>query len=164
MRIHLIHHVLSHNVKDSIWDFFFSSRRRHTRYWRDWSSDVCSSDLLDIDGWTLLLGVGIDTCSSLHLAEDVPLPEPIRAYFRIPDAIQRDYDPSEWSIGYGGTPEDAWGKVYAEAERRGLIWHHEIGNAACQLFKAHAMVQLYREWRRTDPFGLFGVPNDPEAR
>src|SRR3712207_8029221 len=27
--------------------FFFSSRRRHTRYWRDWSSDVCSSDLWD---------------------------------------------------------------------------------------------------------------------
>src|SRR5258707_2853500 len=27
-----------------VW-FFFSSRRRHTRYWRDWSSDVCSSDL-----------------------------------------------------------------------------------------------------------------------
>src|SRR3712207_4646323 len=25
--------------------FFFSSRRRHTRYWCDWSSDVCSSDL-----------------------------------------------------------------------------------------------------------------------
>src|SRR3712207_3654975 len=30
--------------------FFFSSRRRHTRYWRDWSSDVCSSDLR---GWSL---------------------------------------------------------------------------------------------------------------
>src|SRR3712207_7100795 len=28
-----------------MWLFFFSSRRRHTRYWRDWSSDVCSSDL-----------------------------------------------------------------------------------------------------------------------
>src|SRR5215208_7657099 len=26
--------------------FFFSSRRRHTRWPRDWSSDVCSSDLL----------------------------------------------------------------------------------------------------------------------
>src|SRR5690606_39867473 len=26
--------------------FFFSSRRRHTRFSRDWSSDVCSSDLL----------------------------------------------------------------------------------------------------------------------
>src|SRR5690625_6016483 len=27
--------------------FFFSSRRRHTRWPRDWSSDVCSSDLED---------------------------------------------------------------------------------------------------------------------
>src|SRR5690625_801370 len=26
--------------------FFFSSRRRHTRWPRDWSSDVCSSDLM----------------------------------------------------------------------------------------------------------------------
>src|SRR5438445_9938368 len=25
---------------------FLSSRRRNTRYWRDWSSDVCSSDLV----------------------------------------------------------------------------------------------------------------------
>src|SRR5947209_8447769 len=31
-----------------IFFFFFSSRRRHTRYWRDWSSDVCSSDLLPL--------------------------------------------------------------------------------------------------------------------
>src|SRR3712207_8032320 len=31
--------------------FFFSSRRRHTRYWRDWSPDVCSSDLR-FEGYT----------------------------------------------------------------------------------------------------------------
>src|SRR3712207_7355687 len=41
--------ILSVSVKDNIKSysvvFFFSSRRRHTRYWRDWSSDVCSSDL-----------------------------------------------------------------------------------------------------------------------
>src|SRR5437762_4523973 len=29
--------------------FFFSSRRRHTRYIGDWSSDVCSSDLCPFD-------------------------------------------------------------------------------------------------------------------
>src|SRR5256885_3337225 len=28
--------------------FFFSSRRRHTRLQGDWSSDVCSSDLVDL--------------------------------------------------------------------------------------------------------------------
>src|SRR5437763_4652305 len=32
--------------------FFFSSRRRHTRYIGDWSSDVCSSDLTT--GWSFL--------------------------------------------------------------------------------------------------------------
>src|SRR3712207_290834 len=37
------------NKRVLVWSrcfFFFSSRRRHTRYWRDWSSDVCSSDLV----------------------------------------------------------------------------------------------------------------------
>src|SRR4030043_453710 len=32
--------------------FFFSSRRRHTRGSRDWSSDVCSSDLAKVVGGT----------------------------------------------------------------------------------------------------------------
>src|ERR1017187_4097088 len=37
--------------------FFFSSRRRHTRYIGDWSSDVCSSDLLGApDGARLIDG------------------------------------------------------------------------------------------------------------
>src|SRR5207247_1688363 len=35
--------------------FFFSSRRRHTRSTRDWSSDVCSSDLPGNDDRELLL-------------------------------------------------------------------------------------------------------------
>src|SRR2546430_2805344 len=36
--------------------FFFSSRRRHTRFDCDWSSDVCSSDLVDL---TIEAGAGI---------------------------------------------------------------------------------------------------------
>src|SRR6266853_5157531 len=36
--------------------FFFSSRRRHTRFDCDWSSDVCSSDLLLIAGILAVLG------------------------------------------------------------------------------------------------------------
>src|SRR5439155_9387642 len=32
-------------LQDGSGGFFFSSRRRHTRWPRDWSSDVCSSDL-----------------------------------------------------------------------------------------------------------------------
>src|SRR3712207_3370179 len=38
---------------------FFSSRRRHTRYWRDWSSDVCSSDLGHGAGGTPSAAAGV---------------------------------------------------------------------------------------------------------
>src|SRR2546430_10750105 len=37
--------------------FFFSSRRRHTRFDCDWSSDVCSSDLAGSAAGTVLLRV-----------------------------------------------------------------------------------------------------------
>src|SRR5207245_8775387 len=39
--------------------FFFSSRRRHTRCYRDWSSDVCSSDLVC---FLFLVGLSFFTC------------------------------------------------------------------------------------------------------
>src|SRR3712207_7105491 len=47
--------------------FFFSSRRRHTRYWRDWSSDVCSSDLLPCDSLLFTAGLLINTQDVLPL-------------------------------------------------------------------------------------------------
>src|SRR5690606_40226928 len=37
--------------------FFFSSRRRHTRFSRDWSSDVCSSDLKTALGIYLIAAI-----------------------------------------------------------------------------------------------------------
>src|SRR6266436_1959503 len=40
--------IVSRCESDLLW-FFFSSRRRHTRCSRDWSSDVCSSDLAEFD-------------------------------------------------------------------------------------------------------------------
>src|SRR2546429_5036886 len=50
--------------------FFFSSRRRHTRCSRDWSSDVCSSDLLRRNaGFTLftiaIVGLGVGASSTI---------------------------------------------------------------------------------------------------
>src|SRR5438094_5564208 len=37
--------ILSHEAPYDLVKFFFSSRRRHTSSYGDWSSDVCSSDL-----------------------------------------------------------------------------------------------------------------------
>src|SRR5256884_9257813 len=47
MSVYLILHILLY-YKYFFFFFFFSSRRRHTRCSRDWSSDVCSSDLIPL--------------------------------------------------------------------------------------------------------------------
>src|SRR5436189_6377101 len=46
--------------------FFFSSRRRHTRYIGDWSSDVCSSDLGQSPRGALRESVGLRAHPSLE--------------------------------------------------------------------------------------------------
>src|SRR5437762_12957214 len=49
--------------------FFFSSRRRHTRYIGDWSSDVCSSDLVRKDDRELVAAeAGEEIGRAEHLA------------------------------------------------------------------------------------------------
>src|SRR5438105_8147006 len=52
--------------------FFFSSRRRHTRSTRDWSSDVCSSDLKKLKG-PQFLHVITRKGQGYKLAEDDPI-------------------------------------------------------------------------------------------
>src|SRR5436305_815639 len=47
--------------------YFFSSRRRHTRCGRDWSSDVCSSDL-NIAKWPVLALLFVTMISLLYYA------------------------------------------------------------------------------------------------
>src|SRR5690349_21943714 len=58
------------SVRDSAGEFFFSSRRRHTCSLRDWSSDVCSSDLASAlygvrGGVSALVGAVVAAASSL---------------------------------------------------------------------------------------------------
>lgn len=115
--------------------------------------------LLEVDGWALLLGVGIGYCSSMHQAEaGFEMPEAIKRYWQVPEDIQPNYADDVY-ISYGSTPDDAWAKVQDEAERRGQVWRHRIGQAECVLFKARVVVGIYGEWLRTDPFGLHGVKN-----
>src|SRR5699024_10492025 len=87
--------------------FFFSSRRRHTRSKRDWSSDVCSSDL---DLRVRAAGAEAD----LHCAQRLqPLAENILA------AAQYTPNTGELDPSLGGTPALLWGAdAAATAARR----------------------------------------------
>jgi aminoglycoside 3-N-acetyltransferase len=118
--------------------------------------------LLSIDGWVLLIGVDIHRCSCMHTAEDkVGLPKEIDEHFQLPEEIQRQYPRSDWYVEYQDPhkplPEDAWGKVQIEAERRGLIRRIYIGQAECMLFRGKSVVDIYEEFLRKDPFELFGI-------
>src|SRR5699024_11712455 len=46
----------------------FSSRRRHTRSKRDWSSDVCSSDLIPLQQIIRFHGFPVCLCKSIRLS------------------------------------------------------------------------------------------------
>src|SRR6266496_4983121 len=95
-------------------NFFFSSRRRHTRSLRDWSSDVCSSDLHGPGArwqpFELRLATGRDTALTVSWSTDWdprPRPFPLRRFLlpwaQPPDG--GDTAPAERS-----TPEIAGGR------------------------------------------------------
>src|SRR5436309_2768786 len=65
---------LARRTAKSVAAFFFSSRRRHTRFSRDWSSDVCSSDL----SATRSLGSALRRLGQLAHSEDPAVTESAR--------------------------------------------------------------------------------------
>src|SRR6266567_106296 len=77
--------------------FFFSSRRRHTRFDCDWSSDVCSSDLLDRERHAGLIAEIREVGARVFLITDGDVAGAIVA------AMPRTE--VDLLLGIGGTPE-----------------------------------------------------------
>src|SRR5690606_40127540 len=65
--------------------FFFSSRRRHTRFSRDWSSDVCSSDLSRLEKETNFQYFLLDTVDIQKLIAQYFAGQVTNAYLYHPD-------------------------------------------------------------------------------
>src|SRR3989442_3193098 len=79
--------------------FFFSSRRRHTSCGRDWSSDVCSSDLDTASGtqtanWSRVVTLSPGSNSLTVVAEDGSRNQALRTIFLIYDDPLRDPPPN----------------------------------------------------------------------
>lgn len=113
--------------------------------------------LVAYGGKALLLGVEMDRCSSLHLAEErVSLPPALAALFTPPDDVRRDYPDDEWGVGYG--PEPNFLLAQAIAETRGIIQTERIGHAVARLFNAQALVAIHERLLLTQPYTVYGLP------
>src|SRR5699024_11622315 len=79
-------------VIQELFVIFFSSRRRHTSSKRDWSSDVCSSDLLVVKGASrdgLPYSIDdVDYILGVHI--------PTHTAFLIPNNSQTEYWSKDW--------------------------------------------------------------------
>src|SRR5690606_40825424 len=75
--------------------FFFSSRRRHTRFSRDWSSDVCSSDLDPSEA--------LRAIAEHHVTKAMFVPAMLAIMLQAPDADKFDCAHLE-DVIYGAAP------------------------------------------------------------
>src|SRR5699024_9176786 len=87
--------------------FFFSSRRRHTRSKRDWSSDVCSSDLT-----LITITFFLSACSSMSNAQQ--------------NQLTKEEKQEGWKLLFDGNSIDHW-RGY-QKERVPTAWKVKDGN------------------------------------
>src|SRR5438105_7624909 len=118
--------------------FFFSSRRRHTRSTRDWSSDVCSSDLLEVptEGDAAQIGIHEDSTIAVvpRHTQQSGLPGTITLQSKtqgcnirgratgdgikdVADCRQTGLDASSpWMHTSLHNPADSWNKIYGRRD------------------------------------------------
>src|SRR5215203_4360453 len=97
--------------------FFFSSRRRHTRYWRDWSSDVCSSDLGSVVVFELSTTCGTDYPGQLLRTVTVDA-EPTPLYRDLHDVASACLDAIVGGLRPGSRRWTTWSTASAAATCR----------------------------------------------
>jgi aminoglycoside N3'-acetyltransferase len=112
--------------------------------------------LIKTNGYVLLLGVDYTRCSSLHISENVPLPQPLEDYFTIPKVLRQLY-PDDWFIGYHEPPDKPFLKAGLKAEAENMVNSIKIGNATCKYFRAKHVLSILEDYRRNEPYWLMGL-------
>src|SRR5690606_41132895 len=102
---------LSHSLLISC---FFSSRRRHTRFSRDWSSDVCSSDL-GVEIAAFVSQVGPVKVQKSYTELDLREAENNAVRCADPDVAQEMFDYLDGEIGRASCRERGYIAVVAVA-------------------------------------------------
>jgi len=106
--------------------------------------------LLELNGYILLIGVGLDRCSSMHLAEErVQLPKHILDKITLPKELTEKYPEREWDIGFGPYPD--FTKMEEPYIKHKIIKTVKIGKATVKLARLSDMIDLFEEYLKRNP-------------
>src|SRR5437764_3723788 len=106
--------------------FFFSSRRRHTRYIGDWSSDVCSSDLIVDAGFLELVRYGIRKAGEPLMEDSLRVVDAVLKVDTPYGPCWRRYNHDGYGQGVHGESFKFWGVGRAWPLLTGERGHYEI--------------------------------------
>ena len=106
--------------------------------------------LLELDGYILLIGVGLDRCTAMHLAEKrVRFPDRILKKITPPKWFVEQYPENEWEWDIGPYPDFA--KLTQPCIERGIMKTMEVGEATLRLVKLRELIDLYVEYLERNP-------------
>lgn len=106
--------------------------------------------MLELDGYVLLMGVGLRVCTAMHLAESrVQFPEHILKKITSPKWFFEKYPENEWEWDVGPYPDFA--KLEEPCLKYGIMKTAKVGEATLKLVKLRKLVDLYTEYLKINP-------------
>ena len=106
--------------------------------------------LLELDGRILLIGVGLESCTAMHLAEKrVHFPDRLLKMITPPRWFVEKYPENEWEWDFGPYPDFA--KLTQPCLERDLMKTVKVGNAWLKLVRLKELIDLYVEYLEKDP-------------
>lgn len=124
------------------------------------NADQGFKKVLGFNGYVLLIGVGLNVCSAMHLAEEqVQLPKHILEKIRPPQELiakyGRDLGWPHWDIGFGPYPDFA--KMEEPCEKHGIMKTTKIGRSEVKLLRLKELIELYAEYLRKNPEAFYHI-------
>jgi aminoglycoside 3-N-acetyltransferase len=106
--------------------------------------------LLEMDGYIILIGVDLDRCTAMHLAEQrVQFPEHILKKITPPKWFVEKYPEGEWEWDFGPYPDFV--KLTEPCVKRGIMKTVKVGEATLRLVRLNDLIDLYVEYLKKDP-------------
>lgn len=106
--------------------------------------------MYQLDGYILLIGVGLEVCTAMHLAESmVQLPKHILRKITPPRWFVEKYPEDKWEWDIGPYPKFA--KLLRPCLRNKIMKTVKVGNATLRLVKLRDLIDLYVEYLQKNP-------------